>query len=156
MACDTGYDPDNRGANSVYLYHVVQGQDIATKEFYTQNIHPVYANTRGIEDQVNLVGNDLVPAGLQHRITGMATDNHEPPNLWFTTANNLYRVQPKGYSYELGDATIDQVFPDNYHIDTLKAYPASSDKARIAGWIGFYPEHRRMTSGSSRFQYLQN
>ena len=155
VACDTGYDPDNRGANSVYLYHVVQGQDIATKDFYTQNIHPVYANTRGIEDQVNPVGNDLVPAGLQHRITGMATDNHEPPNLWFTTANNLYRVQPKGYSYELGDATIDQIFPDNYHINTLKAYP-SGDGARSPGWIGSYLDRRRMTAGSGRFQYMQN
>lgn len=120
VACDTGYDPDNRGANSVYCYHVVTEQNLATGEFYTKNVYPVFANTQSRNSSGSISHANENLAGLRQSCAGLVLDHEDPPNLYYMSANNMYRIKPKGYSYQIGDTEIEQVFPEDYFHNTLK------------------------------------
>jgi len=65
----------------------------------------------------------------------------------------MYRIKPKGYSYQIGDAEIEQVFPDNYFRDTLNYHGGSSSS--YYSYLGF---HRRGIgfNTSSNYVYYQN
>jgi hypothetical protein len=119
VACDTGYDPTNRGANSVYCYHVVTEQNISTGEFYTKNVYPVFANTQSRNDFAAISRSNENLAGMRQSCAGLVLDHESPPNLYYMSANNMYRIKPKGYSYQIGDAEIEQVFPEDYFHNTL-------------------------------------
>lgn len=131
VACDTGYSAE-RGANSVYCYHIVTSQNTATGEVYTQNVYPVYANTRSREYHATLGSETRNNSGLQQTCAGMVLDHEDPPNLYYMTANTMYRIQPKGYSYQIGDTEIEQVFPERYFEDVLNA------RDNIPGILGRY------------------
>jgi len=333
VACDTGSDPDNRGANSVYCYHVVTEQNLATGEFYTKNVYPVFANTSGLtapvhggenlpvlvppirsastirnngisgagSDWLGMIGynfessseliinalgiwdgpteteakglgleessqigiwrvsdgaqlavttvgagragilidefrysklnspitldadiqyvvaamytsggnaflngtNSFPPnagitgfgspfasgstfrmptlstgnqpsnfhyigpnitfigpdypnhtsnVGMSQSCAGMVLDHEDPPNLYYMSANNMYRIKPKGYSYQIGDTEIEQVFPEDYFRDTLKYH--GGDNEGYYSYLGFgrKPGH----SGPNPHLYYQN
>lgn len=100
VACNTAVK-SSYGANSVYCYHVVVSQNVATEEFYTSNIYPVYANS-------NWQNSDW------QYCNGLALDHNDPPNLYFATGNTVYKIEPKGYSYHMGDTKITQLFGEHY------------------------------------------
>ena len=154
VACDTGYDPTNRGANSVYCYHVVTEQNIETGEHYTKNVYPVFANTSGltawpVTDYVTQTSN----VGMSQSCAGMVLDHEEPPNLYYMSANTMYRIKPKGYSYQMGDTEIEQLFPDNYFRDTLNYHGGSS--SIYYGYLGF-TRHGIGPSDQNSYLYYQN
>ena len=39
----------------------------------------------------------------------MAIDNLDPPNFYYATANTIHKIEPKGYSYEIGDTKSTQL-----------------------------------------------
>lgn len=154
VACDTGYDPTNRGANSVYCYHVVTTQNVATGIHYTKNVYPVFANTSGftawpVTDYVTQTNVD----GMSQSCAGMVLDHEEPPNLYYMSANTMYRIKPKGYSYQMGDTEIEQVFPDNYFRDTLNYHGGSSSS--YYNYLGF-SRHSIGFSSVHSYLYYQN
>jgi len=89
------------GGNSIYCYHVVVTQNVATGTYSALNVYPVYANSSHTTD-------------IFQGCTGMAIDSHDPPNLYYATANTIFKIEPKGYSYEIGDSNITQLVPDTY------------------------------------------
>ena len=39
----------------------------------------------------------------------MAIDNLDPPNFYYATANTIHKIEPKGYSYEIGDTKMTEL-----------------------------------------------
>ena len=89
------------GTNSIYCYHVIASQNVATGVYSALNVYPVYANTSHTTDTFQ-------------GCTGMAIDSHDPPNFYYATSNTIFKIEPKGYSYEIGDTKITQLIPDTY------------------------------------------
>lgn len=89
------------GTNSIYCYHVIASQNVATGVYSALNVYPVYANTSHTTD-------------IFQGCTGMAIDSHDPPNFYYATSNTIFKIEPKGYSYEIGDTKITQLIPDTY------------------------------------------
>lgn len=109
VACNTAVKA-SYGSNSVYCYQFVISQNTATGEYSTSNVYPVYANS-------NYLNNSW------QYCTGLALDYNDPPNLYYATGNTIYKISPKGYSYQVGDATITQLFSEN-HLRTTYNYNA--------------------------------
>jgi len=89
------------GDNTIYCYHVVPTQNVSTGAYVSLNVYPVYANTAHTTD-------------IFQGCSGMALDHNDPPNLYYATSNTIFKIEPKGYSYEIGDTTITQLIPDTY------------------------------------------
>lgn len=110
VACNTAVK-SSYGANSVYCYHIVVSQNVATGDFYTSNVYPVYANS-------NWQNN-----GWQY-CSGLALDHNDPPNLYYATGNTIFKIEPKGYSYHMGDTKITQLLGEDYLRTTFNYNPA--------------------------------
>ena len=126
-------------------------QNLATGEYYTKNVYPVFANTQSFTIDSASYATYLHPEGASQSCAGMVLDHEEPPNLYYMSANTMYRIKPKGYSYHMGDTEIEQVFPDNYFRDTLKYYGGSGDKHSILGYSAGGIGH-----DSSPYNYYHN
>ena len=84
------------GSDTVYCYHIVPTQNVSTGEITALTVAPVYANTAHTSD-------------LFQGCTGMAIDNLDPPNFYYATANTIHKIEPKGYSYEIGDTKMTEL-----------------------------------------------
>jgi hypothetical protein len=84
------------GSDTVYCYHIVPTQNVSTGEMTALTVAPVYANTAHTSD-------------LFQGCTGMAIDNLDPPNFYYATANTIHKIEPKGYSYEIGDTKMTEL-----------------------------------------------
>lgn len=150
IACDTGYsdhparNPYTSGSfdrsDAVYCYHLVVSQNTATGTYYTQNIYPVYANTSS-EQYLGIIKNIYTP-GVTQRCAGLVLDNEDPPNLYYMNANTVVRISPRGYSYRIGDATVEQILPERYLENTLN-YPPN-----YLGMLGWYKDNDLIRSSS--------
>jgi len=87
--------------------------------------------------------------GMSQSCAGMILDHEDPPNLYYMSANTMYRIKPKGYSYQIGDTEIEQIFPDNYFRDTLK-YHGGADSIYY-NYLGFV---RTVSLGQTQNKYL--
>ena len=84
------------GSDTVYCYHIVPTQNVATGVVTSLTVAPVYANTAHTSD-------------IFQGCTGMAIDNLDPPNFYYATANTIHKIEPKGYSYEIGDTKMTEL-----------------------------------------------
>ena len=84
------------GSDTVYCYHIVPTQNVSTGVVTSLTVAPVYANTAHTSD-------------LFQGCTGMAIDNLDPPNFYYATANTIHKIEPKGYSYEIGDTKMTEL-----------------------------------------------
>jgi hypothetical protein len=118
------------------------------------------SNFHYIGPNVSFIGpdypNHTSNVGMSQSCAGMVLDHEEPPNLYYMSANTMYRIKPKGYSYQMGDTEIEQVFPDNYFRDTLNYHGGSSSlEPDYYSYLGFI-RHGIAASGQNSFLYYQN
>ena len=162
VACDTAYDELRGGTDgadgifkyskSVYCYHIVVTQNVATGSYATKNVYPVFSNTASQHLVVGSGTRHANLAGLQESCAGMVLDNNDPPNLYYMTSNNMYIITPKGRSYEEGNATIEKVFPERYFEDTLGW---SEDKMGMLGWASSIEQSTANGVWQENYQHIQ-